>query len=213
MTHLCVSKLTSIASDNGLSPGRRQAIIRNNAGILLIGPLGINFSEIDRLIEILTFSSKKMHFKVSSAKRRPFCPGLNVLYHRGHCIQVAHRYPHCIHVHIDIPRIRDLHQYYRGHCIRVHIDIYEGAFPIAQRKSTQITLYCRFYIIIQNTGLSLMPQTTLCYGLCWYFINTEGFWKQNRTFWWGLHIYLVWICLVHVTTFKSLRPSRAYMRQ
>ena len=38
VTHLCVSKLTSIASDNGLSPERRQAIIWNNAGILLIGP-------------------------------------------------------------------------------------------------------------------------------------------------------------------------------
>ena len=29
-----------IVSDNGLSPGRRQAIISTNAGILLIGPLG-----------------------------------------------------------------------------------------------------------------------------------------------------------------------------
>ena len=38
MTHLCVSKLTSIALDNGLSPGRRQAIIWTNAWILLIGP-------------------------------------------------------------------------------------------------------------------------------------------------------------------------------
>ena len=27
MTHICVSKLTIIASDNGLSPGWRQAII------------------------------------------------------------------------------------------------------------------------------------------------------------------------------------------
>ena len=66
-----------IGSDNGLSPHRRQAIIRTNAGMLLIGPLGTNFSEI--LIEILTFSSKKMHLKVSSAKRRPFCLSLNVL--------------------------------------------------------------------------------------------------------------------------------------
>ena len=77
MTHICVSKITIIVSDNGLSPGRRQAIIRTNAGLLLIGPLGTNFSEI--LIEILTFSFKKMRFKVSSAKRRPFCLGLNVL--------------------------------------------------------------------------------------------------------------------------------------
>ena len=52
VTHICVSKLTTIGSDNGLSPGRRQAIIWTNAGILLIGPLGTNFSEI--LIEILT---------------------------------------------------------------------------------------------------------------------------------------------------------------
>ena len=44
---------------------------------MLIGPLGTNFSEI--LTEILKFSFKKMRLKVSSAKRRPFCPGLNVL--------------------------------------------------------------------------------------------------------------------------------------
>ena len=76
-THICVSKLTIIASDNGLSPGRRQAIICTNAGILLIGPLWTNFSEI--LIGIQTFSFKKRHMKMSSAKRRPFCLGLNVL--------------------------------------------------------------------------------------------------------------------------------------
>ena len=77
MTHICVSKLTTIGSDNGLSPGRRQAIILTKAGILLIGPLGINFSE--NLIEIYTFSFKKMHLKISSGKWRPFCVDLNVL--------------------------------------------------------------------------------------------------------------------------------------
>ena len=77
-THVCVSKLTTIASDNGLSPGRRQAIIWNNAGILSIGLLGTNFSDI--LIEILTYSFKKMRLKVSSAKWRPFCLDLNVLF-------------------------------------------------------------------------------------------------------------------------------------
>ena len=77
VTHICVGYLTIIGSDNGLSPGRRQAIIWINVGILLIGPLGINFSEI--LIENETFSFKKMRLKVSSAKRRPFCLCLNVL--------------------------------------------------------------------------------------------------------------------------------------
>ena len=77
MTHICVSKLTIIGSDNGLAPSRRQAIISTNSGILLIRPSGTNFSEI--LIEIMTFSFKKMNLKLSSAKCRPFCRGLNVL--------------------------------------------------------------------------------------------------------------------------------------
>ena len=46
VTHVSVGKLTIIGSDNGLSPGRRQAIIWTNAGILLIGPLRTKFSEI-----------------------------------------------------------------------------------------------------------------------------------------------------------------------
>ena len=69
-THICVGKLTIIGSDNGLSPGRRQAIIWTIAGILLIGPLWTNYSEI--LIGIQSSSFKKMHLKMSSAKWRPF---------------------------------------------------------------------------------------------------------------------------------------------
>ena len=87
MTHICVSKQSIIGSDNGLSPGRRQAIIWTNAGILLIGPLGTNFSE--NLIEILTFSFMKMRLKASSAKWRPFCLGLNVL--RKQCLREGGR--------------------------------------------------------------------------------------------------------------------------
>ena len=63
-------------SDNGLSPGRRQAITWTNDEQLLIGPLGTNFSEI--LIEILTFSYKKMRLKLSSGKYRLSCLGLNL---------------------------------------------------------------------------------------------------------------------------------------
>ena len=77
VTHICVSRITNIGSDNGLSPGRRQTIIWTNAGIVLIGLFGTNFSKI--LIEIHIFSFKKMHFKWSSGKWRPFCSGLNVL--------------------------------------------------------------------------------------------------------------------------------------
>ena len=84
LMHICISKLslTIIGSNNGLSPGRCWAIILTNAGILLIGPLGTNFNDI--LIEIHTFSFKKMYFKMSSAKWWPFCLGLNVLIWRNH---------------------------------------------------------------------------------------------------------------------------------
>ena len=57
--------------------GRCQTIIWTNAGILLIGTLGTNFSEI--LIEIHTFSLKKMHLKMLLGKWWQFCLGLNVL--------------------------------------------------------------------------------------------------------------------------------------
>ena len=69
VVHICVGKLTTIGSDNGLWPGRHQAILWTNAGILLIRPLGTNFNV---LLEILFFSFKKM-------QRHPFCLGLNVL--------------------------------------------------------------------------------------------------------------------------------------
>ena len=70
-THICVSNLTFIGSDNGLSPGRRQAIIYTNAGILLIQTLGKYFSEI--LSEISTFSFKKMHWKMVAILSHPQC--------------------------------------------------------------------------------------------------------------------------------------------
>ena len=75
--HICLSKLTIIGSDNGLSPGWRQTIIWTTTGILLIRPLGTNFNEMS--IQNLSFSFMKMRLKVSSGKWRPFCLGLNVL--------------------------------------------------------------------------------------------------------------------------------------
>ena len=53
VTNICVGKLTIIGSDDGLLPGRCQAIIWTNAGISLIWPLATNFNEI--WTEIQTF--------------------------------------------------------------------------------------------------------------------------------------------------------------
>ena len=56
-----------IGSNNGLSPDRRQAIIWNNARILLIGPLGTNFNEIS--IAIHMFSLKKNALENNVSKK------------------------------------------------------------------------------------------------------------------------------------------------
>ena len=66
----------NIVSDNGLAPGRHQAIIWNNAGLLSIGTSGTQFSEI--LIEIQTVSLKKNTFentvwKMAAILSRPQC--------------------------------------------------------------------------------------------------------------------------------------------
>ena len=80
VTHIWVIKLTTIGSDNGLSPGRRWVIIRTKAVILFIWPLETNFSEISSKIH--TFSFKKLHLKIPLAKWRQFCLGLNLLIHK-----------------------------------------------------------------------------------------------------------------------------------
>ena len=87
--HMCISELIIIGSDNGSSPWH-QAIIKTNAGKLLIGTLGTNFSEI--LSEIHTFSFKKICLKTSSAKWRPFCLGLNELKNPQFCISYISKY-------------------------------------------------------------------------------------------------------------------------
>ena len=75
VTHKFVNKLAIIGSDNGLSPGRRQAIIWTKA-ILFIRTAWTKLSKIHK------FQFKKMHLKMSFAKWWQFCLGLNVLKHR-----------------------------------------------------------------------------------------------------------------------------------
>ena len=77
VTHMCVGNLTNIGSDNGLLPGRPQAIIWTNAAILFIGPLGTklqwNFNSNSYIF------IQENPFKMSHGKWLPFCLGLSVL--------------------------------------------------------------------------------------------------------------------------------------
>ena len=81
VTHICVSKLTIIGPDNGLSPGRHQAIIWTNAGILLIGPLGTNFSvkfNLNSKIFIQENALENVVCEMASILSRPQCVKINV---------------------------------------------------------------------------------------------------------------------------------------
>ena len=99
VTHIYIGNLIIIDSDNGLLPGRCQAIIWTNAGILLIGPLGTNCSEI--WIEILTFSFKKINVfesvvcEIAAILSQPQCVktecSLNILTCKKH--ELATSYP------------------------------------------------------------------------------------------------------------------------
>ena len=77
MTHVCVSNLATIGSDNGLSPGQRKAIIWAKDGIFFYWTLGTKFKEI--LIKIQNSLFTKMHLHISSAKWRPFYPEVDEL--------------------------------------------------------------------------------------------------------------------------------------
>ena len=61
VTYICVSKIIIVGSDNGLSPAWHHAIIWNNAKILLLVPLEINFNEI--VVDIDIFHSIKSIWK------------------------------------------------------------------------------------------------------------------------------------------------------
>ena len=68
-------RLTNIDSDNGLAPTRRQAIMSDPE--LPHCQLDPNFNYF--FFAVQKFSLKKFQLKISSAKWRPFCLGLNVL--------------------------------------------------------------------------------------------------------------------------------------
>ena len=144
VTHICVSKLTIIGSDNGLSPGRRQAIIWTNAAILLIWPLGTNCNETS--IKIRTFSFKKIHLKLSSGKWRPFCLGLNVLmgsYWLRHMINDPAKY--CM------ERSIMLTHWGRDKMAAIFQTTFSNAFSWMKMYEFRLKFHCRLFLRVQLT--------------------------------------------------------------
>ena len=148
MTHICVGKLTIIGSDNGLSPGRRQAIIWTNARKVLIRPLGTNFSEIS--IGIETFSFKKMYLKMSSAKWRPFCLGLNVLIKQ--CMVFPKRWLYKYSYPCPEEKWDQLITYDHVYCIHDHS---ENRLPLTWLRHKRDKIYLKGIIRFPNLKLLL----------------------------------------------------------
>ena len=77
VTHICVSKLTIIGSDKGLSPRRCQAIIWTNGGLSLIGPLGTKPSEILTFIQENAF--ERVVCELAAILSRPQCVNVSAV--------------------------------------------------------------------------------------------------------------------------------------
>ena len=108
-----------IGSDNGFSPVRRLAIIRTNAGVLLIEPMVTKFSEI--LIRFITIFIHENAFENVVCKIDAFCRGLKVLIsvHRAHHHSKAYTYSGyilCI----------ECHAWYHSHFIVVTLHLTGG---------------------------------------------------------------------------------------
>ena len=83
-THICISKISIIGSDNGLLPGPLH-YLNQCWDIDNFTPRNKLWYNINRKL-IHFYSFKKMHLKMSSGKWRPSCLSLNVLNHiRIHC--------------------------------------------------------------------------------------------------------------------------------
>ena len=65
VTHICISKLTTIGSYNGSLPGWHQAIIWINVEILLIQTWGTNFCKIlSNVCALVYFHSRKCIYRL-----------------------------------------------------------------------------------------------------------------------------------------------------
>ena len=81
VTHICVGNLTIIGSNNGLSAGRRQAIIWTNAGILLIGPWGTQKFNRYSNIFIQQNAFENVVCEMASILSRPQCVKPQICWH------------------------------------------------------------------------------------------------------------------------------------
>ena len=118
MTHICISKLSIIDSDNGLSPGRRQAIIWTNVGLLLIERFGTKLWNIPL---------KNLYLKVSSAKVAAILSRPQCVTSKETLFSSKHQWPSwCAVGGVTVTR-------HCSHCVSQHISLYKQLFIVQFR--------------------------------------------------------------------------------
>ena len=145
--YICVGNLAIMGTDQATS----HHIVWTNAGLLLSGPLGTNFSEI--LTDFHRFWFKKMHPKRSSANWRPFFPGLNVL---RTCLWI----PENTYYIPSRTKQTKPHAYYMG------CTVYQEAVAISAPTPTDIHLELKLCKIslTRNLFISLQIVLKICTG-------------------------------------------------
>ena len=88
VTHICVSKLFSIGSENGLSLGRRQAIIWSNVAMLLIGSLRKKWWNLNKNSNIFIEENACQNFvcKMAAILPWPQCVKVVFGFYFSYCI-------------------------------------------------------------------------------------------------------------------------------
>ena len=151
VTHIGVGNLAIIGSDNGLSPGRRQAIISTNAGVFFYLTLR------DKLQWNINGNwcifIREMYSKMSSVKYRPSYLGLNVL---RQCIRLVFLLPWLLTISLWFHRIYKYPQSAVDICVTY---FKEHIFPIDCAKKNHVRpnvlMSCLWYYVssrlIMNT--------------------------------------------------------------
>ena len=139
VTRICVSRLAIIGSINGLSPGRRQAIIWTSAGILLIAPL-IRNSHI---------------FIQENALKNAVCEMAAILF-RPQCVNILSNSEGYRSKHLREHRIESLHwSKWRGCVYDVHARSMRSETSKYEHEQKQQIAILRWHVAdIFGTGVS-----------------------------------------------------------
>ena len=161
-----------------------------NAGTLLIGTLGTHFSEI--FIEIHTSSLKKMLFKVTSVKWRPFCLGLSVL-----GVPVVYMYADCL-MHLCLIFTK------RNVKIALNMCQFTGLDRLCEANTTYLKI-----------GWPVKRFTTIATVYCPFDCSWKTLWSVDKPSWyffWQTDSRWIWYAVARLHLEGSTLKTKSYWK-